>query len=246
MEDIKINQEEIKDTGERIIPPSEGEVSIVFSRHKFAYEYVSSFVLNKKVIDIGCGCGYGSKILSEKAELVYGIDYDKDAINYCNSHYRASNLRYFNVDINEEINFNLFFDIAISFQVIEHMQDVDRFIQKIKSIVKKGGKVFITTPNTIVPDKNNPFHVNEMDYKRFTDVISKNFSSFKIVGIGYAKKNWFRSIIEKTPIYYLGKKIKRKSNIKKIATRALNMTTFRIIDKEVEKEAADLLAICDN
>ncbi len=53
------NQPQLKDTGERIIPTEDGELSLVYSRHRFAYEYASTFVENKTVLDVGCGTGYG-------------------------------------------------------------------------------------------------------------------------------------------------------------------------------------------
>jgi 2-polyprenyl-3-methyl-5-hydroxy-6-metoxy-1,4-benzoquinol methylase len=102
----------------------------VYSRHKFAYEYVLQFVENKLVIDVGCGTGYGCKILAERAELVYGIDYDAEAITYSREHYNAPNIKYFRMDA-ACLDLDRQFDIAVSFQVIEHMEDPRRFIQEL-------------------------------------------------------------------------------------------------------------------
>lgn len=246
MTDKQIN---IKDNGERMLPAQNGEISIVFSRHKFAYEYVKQFVANKSVIDIGCGAGYGCKILSETADIVYGIDYNKEAILYCKENFSAPNIKFLNIDASEHFEPEIKFDIAVTFQVIEHMHDINSFLEQIKRIVKPGGKIFITTPNSDLnngKESENPFHVNEMDYKRFKTVLQNNFSSFKISGVAFAKKSILRSIIEKLPFYSLGRKLKRNSGLKKIATKALSMTSYRIIESNIEKDAADLLAICNN
>ena len=53
----------LDDTGERMIPTAEGETSFVFARHRFAYEQARTFVGGKSVLDIGCGTGYGCRIL---------------------------------------------------------------------------------------------------------------------------------------------------------------------------------------
>ncbi|NLW32412.1 MAG: class I SAM-dependent methyltransferase [Fibrobacter sp.] len=239
----------IKDDGERMLPVQNGEVSVVFSRHKFAYKYVSQFVANKSVIDIGCGAGYGCKILSETADTVLGIDYNKEAILYCKENFSAPNITFLNIDASKHFEPETKFDVAVTFQVIEHIHDINGFLEQIKRIVKPGGKIFITTPNSDInngKESENPFHVNEMDYKRFKTVLQNHFSSFKISGVAFAKKSILRSVVEKLPFYNLGRKLKRNSGLKKIATRALNMTSYRIIESNIEKDAADLLAECDN
>jgi 2-polyprenyl-3-methyl-5-hydroxy-6-metoxy-1,4-benzoquinol methylase len=91
---------ELRDTGERIIPTAEKEVSFVFERHKFAYTYALNFVDNKKVLDVGCGTGYGCKILSQRAKMIWGIDYDEEAIAYCKKFYSGENIFYAQMDNN--------------------------------------------------------------------------------------------------------------------------------------------------
>lgn len=245
------NQNGISDTGERILPAREGEISIVFSRHRFAYEYVQQFVENKTIIDVGCGTGYGCKILAEKADLVFGIDHDKEAVNYCKSNYAAPNIQYFEMDANS-FEFGRQFDIAVSFQVIEHMHNLDKFVEQLKRVVKRDGMVFISTPNVRQPQKDkedkeaNPFHFNEMNYTQFQKLISEKFSSFEILGVAYSSRNRIRNFVIKLPFYRWGKKLKRKSGLKKMAVRALDLTSFKIINSKVEEESADFLAVCHN
>lgn len=243
--DIQI---EITDTGERILPTREGEISIVFSRHRYAYEYVQQFVTNKIVIDVGCGTGYGCEILAQKAKRVYGIDYDNEAINYCKKNFATPNIIFIKMDANS-LDFAKKFDIAVTFQVIEHMSNLSNFVQQLKRVVKQNGMIFISTPNVKQPQKDkraNPFHLNEMNHTEFQKLMSDNFSSFEILGVAYARRNRIRSFVGKLPFYRWGKKLKRNSSLKRIATRALDLTSFRIIDSNVEEESADFLAICRN
>ena len=240
--------EEISDRGERIIPASEGEISFVYSRHKFAYENVQQFVEKKSVIDVGCGTGYGCKILAEKAELVYGIDYDAEAIAYSRVHYSAPNINYFRMDA-ASLELDRQFDIAVSFQVIEHLEDQAGFLHVLKRIVKPSGSIYISTPNIIGPSfgkHKNPFHINEMSYLQFRELIAENFSSFEILGIDYASSNKLRSFLSNTPIYRWGGLLKRSSGLKRIAGRALDLNSFKIINTNVENDAGDLLAVCHN
>ncbi len=242
------SQLDIADTGERILPTQEGEISIVFSRHKFAYEYVQEFVEHKSVIDVGCGTGYGCKILAEKAKSVHGIDNNKEAINYCHENYAAPNIEYLEKDANS-LELDKQFDIAVTFQVIEHMLDLNKFIAQLKQVVKPDGIVFISTPNVRQAQREkdaNPFHFNEMNYTQFQKLIRENFLSFEILGVAYTSRNKIRDFVGKLPFFKWGKKLKRKSGLKKFAVRALDLTTFKIIDSSIEQEAADFLAVCRN
>jgi len=86
----------LEDTGERMIPPQKGELSVVFEHHKYAYEETLPYVADKIVLDVGCGTGYGVKICSEHAKFVVGLDYNLSAIKYCNEKFVAGNNSFLN------------------------------------------------------------------------------------------------------------------------------------------------------
>jgi SAM-dependent methyltransferase len=61
-------------------------------RHLHAYKYVKSFVEdNSVVLDLGCGTGYGSYVLSMKAGYTIGIDIWKEGIRHCHQEYGKKN-----------------------------------------------------------------------------------------------------------------------------------------------------------
>ena len=62
----------MKFTGERFIPGECNEE--MTSEHINRYRFATALVGNQRVLDIACGSGYGSFILSEKASSVIGID----------------------------------------------------------------------------------------------------------------------------------------------------------------------------
>ena len=125
----KGQQSRLEDTGERILPTEQGEISYVFSRHKFAYAYARQYARAKRVLDVGCGTGYGCKILSEVAQSVVGIDYNAEAISFCREHFSGSNISFMQTDA-AKLSFREEFDLAVSFQVIEHMPDLQLFLKK--------------------------------------------------------------------------------------------------------------------
>lgn len=242
-------QSHLEDTGERMIPTGEGEVSVVFSRHQFTYRYAQQFAEGKDILDLGCGTGYGSAILAEQADHVVGVDNDAQAIDYCRAHFGGPNVVFEQADATA-LPMDREFDMAVSFQVIEHVHDAGAFVDLLKMAVKNDGLIMITTPNarsTRQRGKKNPFHFSEMNYSQFRALIASKFGEYKILGIGPARKNTLSRIVELIPFYRsIGLRFKRSSIIKKIAVQAMDLTRNRVIEDDVARQAIDLLAVCTN
>ena len=70
-------------TGERVIP---GQVNDdLWSEHVARYAFARRYAQGKRVLDAGCGTGYGSAELAQSAAEVTGVDIAADAIEYANS-----------------------------------------------------------------------------------------------------------------------------------------------------------------
>jgi len=244
---VRFLMNELVDSGERMIPPEENEISFVFARHEFAYHYASKFVKDKYVLDVGCGAGYGCNIMSQTAQNVCGVDYDKSALGYCVQHYKNPNLNFAQMTATG-LALKKRFDVTVSFQVIEHIENSSEYIEQLKCVTKRGGLILISTPNVkqnIKTTNVNPFHAKEFDYKSFQELIMHNFSSYEIIGISYSKHNFFRSAFQSSPIYRWGRILKRKSEVKKLANKILNLTEFTIKRTNIES-SLDVLANCKN
>jgi len=238
----------LQDTGERMIPPQEDELSVVFEHHKFTYDVTSKHIVNKDVLDVGCGTGYGVSILANHARTVTGIDYHLPALKYCKNIYSASNIVYSGMEVLSLAFKDDSFDIATSFQVIEHISDVHKFLRELKRVVKPGGLIFISTPN--VADKakngsNNRFHVNEMNYFDLNELLSTEFNSFEIEGQNYSSRGLVKTMVRKLPLYSWGTILRRNSKLKKYASKMLGLTSYASSTDGAEK-SMDLYAICKN
>ena len=238
----------LEDTGERMIPPKEGELSVVYEHHKYAYEETLQYVADKMVLDVGCGTGYGVKICSETAKYVVGMDYNISAIKYCNDNFALGNNSFLNSNALLLPFRTQSFDIAITFQVIEHISDSKKFIDELKRVVKPSGLIIISTPNvadSVKGNIGNPFHINEMGYDDLADLLRKSFESFNIFGHTYKSQGTLMNLIRKLPLYKLGAKFRRSNIVKKQVSKTLGMTKFRTVQENV-KNSMDLYAVCIN
>ncbi len=234
----------LEDTGERMIPPAPGEISFVWERHRFAYSYAASLASGKRVLDVGCGTGYGADLLAQTASSVLAVDNSPSAIDYCRQHYSRPNLEY-RVEDASSLSLDAQFDLVISFQVIEHLPGPEDFLRRLKDHTAPGGVVVVTTPNVRNPEptSGNPFHVSEMNRRQMQTLAQAVFPAFDVRGIGYARPNLLRRMIQRTPLYVLGRLLKRSSVVKKAADRALDLRRFQILDEHIDRDALDLLLI---
>ena len=170
-------------TGERLVP---GKVDLELEvEHVNRYEFVSTLIKGKKVLDAACGTGYGSAILSKYAQEVCGIDISIDAVKYASDNYNKENLNFKVADI-ENLPFeDNYFDVVVSFETIEHVnaEKQKKFLSEIKRVLKEDGILVISTPNCEVYDKRgeNKFHVSEFSFVGFESFLKSKFEKVKIL-----------------------------------------------------------------
>jgi len=187
-------------TSERV-SPSNCELNIhnllIYLLHEKTYRFVKPHIKNLKVLDLGCGDGYGTKILTEEASHIIGVDISKHAINAARMKYPDKNITFQTIrslEI-EPLPFkNASFDAVISFQVIEHIGDTNKYLNEINRVLKINGKFFLSTPNAsyrLLPFQNpwNKFHIKEFTIGELSCILAKNFDSTKLYGLGF-KEPW--------------------------------------------------------
>ncbi len=155
-------------TGERTVPGVPDE-AYWFARHVVAYELAAAHVPDARVLDAGCGEGYGLRLLrAAGAASVVGADLDEPAVAHARATY-ATDDPAVTVERCELMALPLTddeIDVTVSFQVIEHVHDVPGYLRSLRRVTRPDGLVLIATPNrlTFTPDSDtpvNPFHVTE-------------------------------------------------------------------------------------
>ncbi len=100
---------------------------------------------NKKVLDLGCGDGMFSKIISDMGNDVTGIEIAEGAIKKC----KKRGIKVYDLDLNSDWQKKLKekFDVVYAGEIIEHIFDTDKFLTNILLALKPSGHLVIDTPN---------------------------------------------------------------------------------------------------
>lgn len=92
--------------------------------HVARYQWAASLLAaGETVLDVGCGIGYGSHILAERAAGVVGMDRDAPSIRYAERHYKAPNIAYQVRDVDTFGVGVAPFTTAVCFEMLEHVQN---------------------------------------------------------------------------------------------------------------------------
>lgn len=166
-------------TGERVIP---GQVDAdLWSEHVARYAFALRYVTGKRALDAGCGAGYGAAELAHGASQVTGVDLSGEALEYARAHHRLDNLT-FTAGSCLALPFGAAsFDVVAAFEVIEHLENPERFIAESARVLKPGGLFIVSTPNKRYYAESraavgpNPFHQEEFDVDEFRKALAEAF-----------------------------------------------------------------------
>ena len=127
-----------------------GHHKLLHKLNPLRLEYISSRleIKNKKILDIGCGGGILSEELSKMGAKVTGIDSSKKSISIAKKHGKEKNLdiEYIDGSILDISNLGKY-DCIICFEMIEHIHEPEKLIEKIDSVSQKKSHLFMSTIN---------------------------------------------------------------------------------------------------
>lgn len=99
---------------------------------------------DKNVLDIGCGNAIITEEIRKMGNKVWAVDFPEVVFKFATKYPKLT----FYPKYDDKIQCsNNKFDIVTSFEVVEHVIDLDKYFKEIKRVLKPGGKLILTTPN---------------------------------------------------------------------------------------------------
>lgn len=178
-------------TGERVIP-GDPKWAWCFQAHLFGYHDLARRFSPKpeRMLEIGCGEGYGASVLSQHAGHVIAGDVAADAVAHARDKYHAPNISWVVFDAQKLPFADGAFDATCSLQVIEHFPDAEAHLDEVVRVTEPGGLHYVTTPNIDnmgEAERDNPFHLRDFNAKDLREVLEARFTDVTVEGMFYVE-----------------------------------------------------------
>lgn len=178
----------LTDGGERVTPQNPNDCYVA---HLSIYDFATEFTRGKRILDAGCGAGYGSNYLLTmgRAERVEGVDISTKAIRYCRRHYRDARL-HFQVGDLFELGFeDKCFDFIFASNVLEHVPDIDDVLNRLALKLSEDGTMLIAVPPVLTQEQlfdnfRNPYHLNNFHPRQWVAMVERFFETVAVLSHG--------------------------------------------------------------
>jgi ubiquinone/menaquinone biosynthesis C-methylase UbiE len=219
--------------------------------HLHRYEEALKFIKPAdKVLDIACGTGYGSHLISTKTKgEVVGGDIDSEAIEECRKewHNAAQNLSFQQMDGTALPYKDASLDLVVSFETIEHTTQYHEMIAEFVRVLKKGSYALISTPNILINSPSgvveNKFHTQEFTYEELDSILKQHFGTYKIYG-----QEYIRYTAQKGLNYTIAENVENlllKRGIRKIPMAIQDGIMTLLVDRILYPQANDYVLSSD-
>ena len=172
----------IKEKLSHLINEEENKQAVCSGDPGGRYNYIRQFISpGDTVLDIACGQGGGTRILSRDCKKIYGVDYNKKYIDAASDKFQKDNISFLVGSDFVLKTLNVTFDKVVSLHTLEHVENDLGFLMNINDCLKKTGKLILEVPRLLkfpLGEPLYPFHDREYDLDSMRSLLTD--SGFEI------------------------------------------------------------------
>ena len=159
------------------------------AEHLARYRFATQFARGLRVLDAASGEGYGTAMLAGAgAASAVGVEIDAAAAAAARQKY---GLDYVEGDVCELPFGDASFDLVVSFETVEHVEDPAKAVSEFKRVLVPDGTLVVSTPNTEESLVENPFHTHELTPDQFSALVGEHFAQVRFM----YQQNWLLSAV---------------------------------------------------
>jgi SAM-dependent methyltransferase len=125
--------------------------------HVWRYRFAAERLAGKRVLDAGCGVGYGASLLAAAGCAVKAVDIDAESVAYGRAHYGCDAIAWAAADLCH-VTFRLL-EAAACFEALEHMESPGL------ALVRFPDLLIASVPNEAVIPKGKAFRHHVRHYR---------------------------------------------------------------------------------
>lgn len=180
----------MEEVPERFVP-ARMRGGLIEAEHLARYWWASQLASGRRVLDAGCGVGYGAALLHEAgAASTDGIDISAVTVDAARA------------NVPDEVTLHVgdvtmlpfpdgAFDLVVCFEVIEHVPLRDAVLAELARVLAPGGVLALSSPNRDQYPPGNPHHVSEYTSEELRDALASRFREVAV----HRQQAWTASAI---------------------------------------------------
>jgi 2-polyprenyl-3-methyl-5-hydroxy-6-metoxy-1,4-benzoquinol methylase len=180
----------VDEVPERFVP-DEMHGDLVEAEHLARYWWAASLADGRRVLDAGCGMGYGTNLLAAAgATQSVGVDVAESVIEVASTS-AGERVSFTAADVRQLPFDDGTFDLVVCFEVIEHIEDQDQVLDELARVLAPHGVLAVSSPNPDAYVPGNPHHVRELRPEELRELVAKRFEHVEV----FAQANWISSVV---------------------------------------------------
>ena len=165
---------------ERFVP-DQMRGQLVAAEHLARYRWAASFCDGRRVLDAGCGAGYGTELLNQAgAANVVGVDVSEAALTLARAAV-SDGVTCEPGDVAALSYPDDSFDVVVCFEVIEHVEDPERVLDELRRVLRPDGLLLLSSPNRTRYVPGDPHHRHEYTRPELQEALGRRFESARVI-----------------------------------------------------------------
>jgi SAM-dependent methyltransferase len=167
--------------------PGETQWAELSAPHMARYLAAAEHAKGLRVLDAGCGAGYGAALLKMAgASTVQAIDIDFEAVASARAQFGTGDVEYFVDDCEQLRHVAGPVDLICSFEALEHLAHPGQFLARASELLTPEGMLLVSTPDRrstppfVDGRPRNPFHIHEWYTEEFEALLTPYFAQVEI------------------------------------------------------------------
>jgi 2-polyprenyl-3-methyl-5-hydroxy-6-metoxy-1,4-benzoquinol methylase len=176
--------------------PDEMRGELVEAEHLCRYWWAAGLAGKRRVLDAGCGIGYGAAILARAgAAAVTGTDIAEQVVEVARGT-APEGVSFAIGDVRDLPFDDDSFDLVVCFEVIEHVEEQDRCLDELRRVLDRGGVLVVSSPNPEAYVAGNPHHKRELTPRELHEMLASRFSTVELRRQGNFVASAIRRVVE--------------------------------------------------
>ena len=179
----------------------------LFYAHLSLYAFAARWAAGARVLDVGCGTGYGSAYLRRHgAGAVTGLDLDSSAVRAATEQFAGDGVGFAVADAGALPTAAAAYGVIVALNALEHVRDVRGFLRRACDALAPGGTLIAAVPPVTSPEQRlaelaNPYHLHIWTPQQWRLMVAPFFAEVQVFRHDVAAKGAvpdFRNTPEQT------------------------------------------------